>query len=258
MKWKEQPTTSACPGCGKVENARHLWLCQEPAVFFVWVLLMFSFSAWLEAIHTANDVTFWVIQLYTERQSPLPLSRAYTDMPGLMQAIDAQDCMGWLAFFEGCIAVEWAGVQEAHFIWLGHRNAGKCWATSLILKLWEISWDLSDHRNQVKHNLETAQHLACRDLVLLAVLRSEYAFSHVGLPRGDWRLFKHPLLSLLDSGSLHYLDAWLLRITRSCQNQRLKVITDNTLTTAEENLLLSLTGPRPFFQHFLESAVSPS
>jgi hypothetical protein len=46
-------------------------------------------------------------------------------MPGLLQAIAAQDCMGWLAFFEWCIAVEWAGVQEAHFIWLGRCNTSK-------------------------------------------------------------------------------------------------------------------------------------
>jgi hypothetical protein len=36
-------------------------------------------------------------------------------MPGLLLAIAAQDRISWLAFFEGCIAVEWAGVQEAHF-----------------------------------------------------------------------------------------------------------------------------------------------
>ena len=58
-------------------------------------------------------------QRLTKWQSSEPFSHAHSDMPGLLQAIDAQDRIGWLAFFEGCIAVEWAGVQEAHFIWLG-------------------------------------------------------------------------------------------------------------------------------------------
>jgi hypothetical protein len=83
-------------------------------------------------------------------------------MPGLLLAIAAQDRIGWLAFFEGCIAVEWSGVQEAHFLWLGCRNTGKRWATSLIVKLWEIAWDLWDHH-------KTAQDLVRRDSILQAV-----------------------------------------------------------------------------------------
>jgi hypothetical protein len=256
LKWREQPT-AACPRCGETENARHVWLCQEPAVYFVWALLMSSFSAWLETVHTANDVTYWIIQRLTEWRSSEPLSVAYTDMPGLLEAIAAQDLIGWLAFFEGCIAIEWAGVQEAHFIWLGRRNTGKRWATSLVVKLWEIAWDLWDHRNQVKHNLETAQDLARRDSILIQV-RSEYSFGRAGLPRRDWRLFKRPLLSLLDT-SLHYLDAWLLRVTtaRLRQSRRVETITDTTLTIAEEDLP-NLVGPRRLFQDFLDSAVPSS
>jgi hypothetical protein len=87
----------------------------------------------------------------------------------LLLAFAAQDRIGWLAFFEGCIVVEWAGVQEAHFLWFGRRNTGKRWATSLVVKLWDIAWDLWDHRNQIKHNLKTAQDLARRDSILLAV-----------------------------------------------------------------------------------------
>jgi hypothetical protein len=84
-------------------------------------------------------------------------SMAQTDLPGLLHAIQAQDCLGWLTFFEGCIAEECAGVQHVHFLWLGRRNSGKRWATSLVVKLWEIAWDLWDHRNQIKHNIETDQ-----------------------------------------------------------------------------------------------------
>jgi hypothetical protein len=55
VRWQEQPT-SACPRCDEPENARHVWQCQEPAVFFVWALLMSSLSKWLEKLHTANDI----------------------------------------------------------------------------------------------------------------------------------------------------------------------------------------------------------
>jgi hypothetical protein len=115
VKWKEQPTAT-CPRCGEDENARHVWLCQEPAVFFVWPLLMYSLSVYLELVHTATEIIFWTTQRLTEWRSQEPLSSIRTDLPGLRQAIEAQDSIGWQAFFEGCIAIEWAGVQDSHFL----------------------------------------------------------------------------------------------------------------------------------------------
>jgi hypothetical protein len=225
--------------------------------FVVWALLVSSLSDWLVSVNTANDVVFWIIRHLMEWRSSEPLSPIHTDLPGLQQVIEAQDRIGWLSFFEGCIAVEWVGVQEAHFIWLGHRNIGKRWATSLVVKLWEVAWDLWNHHNQIKHNLEMAQYLARCDLIKSAVL-SEYVFGRSGLPRCDWRLFKHLLLSLLES-SLHHLDAWLLlRVKTACSRQDRRIADDAnpTVTTAEENVP-SLAGPRRIFQQFLDS-VSPS
>jgi hypothetical protein len=123
--WKQQPTPE-CPRCGEPEKSRHVWLCQEPAVYFVWALLMYSFRDWLESVHTANNISFWIIKRLTEWCSNEPFSLVYTDTPGLLLAIAAQYQIGWLAFFEGCIAVEWSGVQEAHYLWLERRNTGKC------------------------------------------------------------------------------------------------------------------------------------
>jgi hypothetical protein len=126
QRWyQDGAATPACPRCGADENAQYMWLCPDPAVFFVWALLMSSFSWWLESVHTATDITYWIIQCLTEWRSLLPLSLVITDLPGLSQAIAAQDQMGWQICFEGSIAVEWAGVQEAHFRWLGCRNTGK-------------------------------------------------------------------------------------------------------------------------------------
>jgi hypothetical protein len=94
VRWQEQPT-SACPRCDQLENAPHVWQCQEPAVFFVWVLLMSSFSKWLEKVHTANDIVHWIIQRLTKWRSSAPFSAAQPHMPGLLQAISAQDRFGW-------------------------------------------------------------------------------------------------------------------------------------------------------------------
>jgi hypothetical protein len=139
------------------------------------------FSDWCVLVHTNTAIIYWIVLCLTEWCSSDPFSPIYTDLPGLQLAIEAQDHIGWLAFFEGCIAVKWAGVQEAHFILLGPCNTGKRWATSLVVKLLQVAWDLWDHRNQVKHNLETGQDFARRDSILLAIC-SEYAFGRSGLP----------------------------------------------------------------------------
>jgi hypothetical protein len=256
VRWQEQPT-SACPRCDEPENARHVWKCQESAVFFVWALLMSSLSKWLEKLHTANDIIHWIIQRLAEWRSSEPFSAAQSDMPGLLQAIAAQDRIGWLAFFEGCVAIEWAGVQEAHFVWLGRRNTGKRWATSLIVKLWEVAWDLWDHRNQIKKNLETAQDIVRREALVLAI-SSEYAFGRSGLPQRDWRLFNRPLLSTLAS-SLHYLEAWLLfrvQTARSRKDRRDDDASNPLLLAAEDNLP-NMNGPRLLLQNFLNSVSKP-
>jgi hypothetical protein len=252
VHWKEQPTPD-CPRCSLPETSRHVWQCQEPAVFFVWALLMSSFSKWMQKVHTANDIVYWIIQRLTEWRTSEPFSPAQSDMPGLLQAISAQDRIGWLAFFEGCIAIEWAGVQEAHFLWLGRRNTGKRWATSLIVKLWEVAWDLWDHRNQVKKHLETTQEVARREELVIAI-SSEYAFGRSGLPLRDWRLFNRPLLSTLAS-SLHYLEAWLLRVqtARSRKNRRDADATNPLVSTAEDDLP-NMNGPRLLLYNFLNPA----
>jgi hypothetical protein len=80
----------------------------------------------------------------------------------------------------------------------------------MVVKLWEIAWDLWDHHSQIKHNQETAQDFAECNSILLAV-RAEYSFGRSGLPHRDWHLFKCPLTSLLAS-SLHYIDTLLIHV----------------------------------------------
>ena len=156
------------------------------------------------------------------------------------------------------IAVEWAGAQDAHFLWLGRRNTGKQWAASLVVKLWEVAWDpLWDHRNQVKKRVETAQDVARREAIMLAV-RSERAFGKSGLPRRDWRLFKRPLVSLLAS-SLHGTDAcWLLRVqaARSRKDRQDAEALDPSVNAAGDNSP-SMNGPRCILQQLLKPTAQP-
>jgi hypothetical protein len=124
------------------------------------------------------------------------------------------------------------------------------------VKFWEVAWDLWDHRNQIKKNLETAQDIVRRVALVLAI-SSEHAFGRSGLPQRGWRLFNRPLLSALAS-SLHYLEAWLLRVqtARSRKDRRDDDASNPFLLTAEDNLP-NMNGPRLLLQNFLNSVSKP-
>ena len=46
----------------------------------------------------------------------------------------------------------WAETQQCYFTFLRSRRMGKQWLSALILKLWDIAWDMWDHQNKVEHN----------------------------------------------------------------------------------------------------------
>ena len=57
----------------------------------------------------------------------------------------------------GCISNQWAEGQDQHCKWLKSSDSGKKWLVALIVKVWEVSWDMWDNRNDAKHNGETLE-----------------------------------------------------------------------------------------------------
>jgi hypothetical protein len=60
----------------------------------------------------APKTTFLIMHRLTKWHSCEPPSIAQTNLPGLLAAVQAQDHVRWLVFFEGCIAAEWAGFKK--------------------------------------------------------------------------------------------------------------------------------------------------
>ena len=56
---------------------------------------------------------------------------------------------------EGCILKNWAAKQQEYYTWLQRHNTGKRWTTTLIKKLWEILWNMWEHRNGELTNPES-------------------------------------------------------------------------------------------------------
>jgi hypothetical protein len=58
-----------------------------------------------------------------------------------------QSQIGWRAFLEGGVLKDWAAKQQDYYTWLKKKNTGRRWTTTLIKKLWQISWDMWEQRN---------------------------------------------------------------------------------------------------------------
>ena len=67
-----------------------------------------------------------------------------------------QEHIGWNKVLEGWLAKDWREIQQRYYQLIRSRKTGKRWVTALIQKLWEIAWDLWEHRNGVLHERENA------------------------------------------------------------------------------------------------------
>jgi hypothetical protein len=74
-----------------------------------------------------------------------------TNKYGEKEASNHQDQIGWTNFMLGRMAPELAAAQQSYLDWLGKRKTGKRWLIALTVKLLNISWDMSDHRNRILH-----------------------------------------------------------------------------------------------------------
>jgi hypothetical protein len=50
------------------------------------------------------------------------------------------------------------------FVGRQFRNTGKAWAATLTLEMWELSWQMWDHRNDILHNSDMYDH-GCHGLL---------------------------------------------------------------------------------------------
>lgn len=76
---------------------------------------------------------------------------------------------------------KWKDTQMPYYMWLGHRNIGRWWALTKLLK---ISWNMWDNRDGVRHapnNPRQHRVSPALDTVVIAELRAGHRISHMTL-----------------------------------------------------------------------------
>jgi hypothetical protein len=196
-----------CPRCGEFEDTEHVILCQSPNAQRQWDSMIAKLTDWLTKAMTLPDVQKAIIsRLQSWRtQDAAPAPPTY-NWPGVNDLVLQQDSIGWKNFLEGCVLHAWAAKQQEYYEWLQRRNTGKRWITTLIKKLWEISWNMWEQRNGELN--DPASPASLREHARLdAKIQHEYEnVSQLYLK--DRRWFRRPK-EVLFTESLEYKTQWL-------------------------------------------------
>jgi hypothetical protein len=70
------------------------------------------------------------------------------------QALSDQQVIGGRRFFEGWVVKSWTDIQQHYYSLIHSRRSGRRWTIELIKRLWQIAWDIWQHRNDVLHEKE--------------------------------------------------------------------------------------------------------
>ena len=138
--------------------------------------------------------------------------------PQVIQAIVAQDAIGWKNLLEGLPATQWKLIQQRHS---KHKHiihkTGRRWMRLLLKQLHNLAWAQWDHRNDVLHNPQSR-----RNRALLANLQDEIIHEQMrgpdDLPPRDRSHFSHSIASLLNK-SVATKQAWLANVTSARHRQ---------------------------------------
>ena len=227
-----------CPRCNAPdETAAHVWQCAGRGADDRWEKSITELHEWMLAMDTAPEVSEVIYaHLRSWRAGGTAVGRRY-EFPGIDQALDYQAAFGWHAFFEGFLVRNWAEVQQTYYNWVGSKRTGRRWASAIIKKLWDIAWDLWEHRNGFLHKeKQTAQQLAQVE----KDVRQEFHLGSSRLAPRDQPLFSKSLEEMLES-SYDLQKAWVMLVQAARQR-------------AQRRDQAAYRGERKFMQGWLSMA----
>jgi hypothetical protein len=203
-----------CPRCSEFEDTKHVLKCQAPSAINQWKSSLAKLDRWMVKAATMPALRSAILNRLTAWQQSDPTASPSYTWPGVNDLIRKQTSVGWRVFLEGGLLKEWASKQQDYYDWLDKKNTGKRWTTTLIKKLWEISWDMWEHRNGELHH--PASPAAFREHARLdALITLEYANIR-SLSRKDLRWFRRPQ-AVLVLEPIDYKLQWLesVRLARA-------------------------------------------
>jgi hypothetical protein len=111
--------------------------------------------------------------------------------------VSYQTRLGWEQFLKGWIVTHWAKMQDHESAHRQLRYFGSTWAASLVLAIWDFSWSLWDHCNELLHKPEVQDQLLDMDAIDFEIIVEWHAGSEDLWPMDKMRSRGITLVGLL-------------------------------------------------------------
>ena len=132
-------------------------------------------------------------------------------------AIYHQDQLGWWSFLLGRVDESFESRMDDHYKSQKLRNTGRPWLSNLIEQLWDLQFNMWEHRNNVEHSdMTPAKHKQLE--VLRTQATEEINAGCETMSKSDKHLFDNP--DLIANYPLLELSQWLtdVRLARAAAN----------------------------------------
>ncbi len=195
VRWKKR-TSDTCPRCGSSpEDKDHITRCTQEEAATIWLNAITALTQWMKDEQSDPTLIKAITEGLAEWRSGIP---ADNDTP----AFQKQSELGWQVALDGWITIEWRAQQEQYWLQWRRKKSSKRWASELIKKLWNISWDMWAHRNGVLHAVEHP-HNDIIDSRTNEQLTTLYRRGILAVPRDAFNLFQSSLTELLQQPSAY-------------------------------------------------------
>ena len=214
LKRNKLQTHDKCPRCTATETTAHVLRCPAPRAVAKWDASIAMLRTWLVQANTMPALRLTILQrikAWKNNEDTTPPTYAW---PGVNDLVTAQDLVGWRAFLEGCVLQAWAAKQQEYYDWLEKKNTGRRWVETLIKRLWQISWDMWEHRRGELKN-PSSPALLREHARLDALIAPEYEDIR-RLAKKDRRWFRRPK-EVIFTETIAYKLQWLESVSLARQ-----------------------------------------
>jgi hypothetical protein len=218
MHRRKERESDACPRCGESEDMEHVWLCKHDTAA-IWEKSLDALEQWLLIHRTHPEMTRLIIkglQMWRTGEDTAGLS---TDIPWLREVITLQNECGWRNLFEGLLVKGWQKATALHLSRIRSPRSSRRWTSAFIRKMWQVAWDLWEHRNGYLHEADN-------NLISQQVnqnIELQFQMGTNNLDRETKKLFKLGARQVLVKKPLEIRQQWLRRVQAArlrLQNQQ--------------------------------------
>lgn len=235
VRWKQRESPG-CPRCGDFEDAEHVWKCRGSNSDHIWKNSIENLRLWMSQNDTDPDIAELLVDMLNSWREDTNTNN--TPAYGLSLLQSRQQEIGYSAIIEGRLSYEWEACQQAYLTFIRSRRTGRRWVTLIIQRLWDIAWDLWEHRNGILHLTNNNHASVLEDRYLDQRITSAYnKLLRLALST-DGHLTK---CSLLDITGKHqqYKRSWLLQAEGVIRAVQTKVRLDHERRIRELNAMRS-------------------